>query len=353
MKWINFFIFSLLAAKSLADSVPANIDFDHEMGKGSSAWEHLITPEDHDNLATYKALFEKNKAVFASNSTVEKIPSIIHLIWLCPSDLSELAIQNMQRWKDLHPSWKIYLWTDRTRVVPVEGVELKICRNFPFLELSHEYYDAENYGEKSHVLRYAILSHLGGIYVDHDVYGLKSLDPLRKFDFFLALEPLSDTYLSTSVYPSSSIIGSAPSHPILRSSSDWLHSYWHELGQMYPGNNEESVVNRVKHRALSCLEYGIKKDMNTNNLVNIVLPSSFFNKNITKEVGFAHHFHIGSWHKKVHPLEKKVERYSKDIQKKNNTIKLLFIFLLVSQMFICSFLILLWKRLKRKEGTLI
>ena len=325
--------------------------FTKAMGEGTSIWDYVETREDRENLSFYSSLFDAQFVPENTSVLSDKIPRLIHFIWLGPKELSDQAIDNMSVWIAKHPDWKVKLWTDRDRQVTLDGIEVVQFKQYPFEELSHEYYEADNYGEKSQILKYAALLHEGGLYVDHDVHCLQAFTTLiQKYDFFAGLEPLGATYLSSTVTPSTSVIGSRPFHPILIDAMQWLKSNWASLSVSYPGSRQEHIESRVKHRSFSALEQGIKKSAGLSNNKDIVFPSTYFGGKSKENAVFATHAHLGTWHKKVYPLEKKLERYSLEIKKKNDLLDILIYVVSAIQVVIITLLAIFWVSMKKSEG---
>lgn len=129
--------------------------------KNLDQWEELST-----NFKNYEERENSNK-----NDSPEKIPKIIHQIWLGPKKLPKKYSLWGETWRKFNPSWKYKLWTDN---------ELK---DFPLV--NQELFDqASNYGFKSDIARYEILRKFGGIYVDTDFECLKPIpNDLLKYDF--------------------------------------------------------------------------------------------------------------------------------------------------------------------------
>lgn len=99
-----------------------------------------------------------------------KIPKKIHQIWVggkCP----EKYLKCCETIQKCNPDYEYKLWTDKD----VNNFYLK----------NRKLYDAvSNKGAKSDILRYEILLRYGGIYIDTDFIGIKSLDHFLKFDLF-------------------------------------------------------------------------------------------------------------------------------------------------------------------------
>jgi mannosyltransferase OCH1-like enzyme/UDP:flavonoid glycosyltransferase YjiC (YdhE family) len=101
-------------------------------------------------------------------STENNIPRIIHQTWKDTNIPPEMRVYQ-ETWQTHHPDWTFYLWTD------VDNREF-IRQNYAwFLPV----YD--NYPEpimRADAVRYFILHHFGGVYVDLDFECLRPLDSL-------------------------------------------------------------------------------------------------------------------------------------------------------------------------------
>lgn len=126
----------------------------------------------------------------------QHVPHVIHHIWLgspLPSHLAALV----ETWRALHPTWRHIMWDDAAAA----AFDLRNRAAFDA---------AANYGEKSDVLRYEILSQMGGVYVDIDMECVRALDALA--DRYAFVAGLSN---SGTVELNNAIIMSAPHHPIV------------------------------------------------------------------------------------------------------------------------------------------
>jgi mannosyltransferase OCH1-like enzyme len=275
------------------------------MGKGSAAWQmYLATPEDRNRLAFFQALYERNSAP----AKRETIPRVLHFIWLGPKPLPKASFLRMAHWEKQHPGWLVKLWTDQVYTEHDSKIETHLFTDFPFERYATLYYDSDNVKERSEILRYALLEEEGGIYVDHDMECVQSLEELRPYyDFFCGLESLQNTLLSSSVYPTTNLIASMPHHPILQYSLEWLQKNWDRLEEQYPGSDLQSMIYRVKRRSFSALSMGVAFAKEH----AIVFPATYFNKASTKEAKFATHLHAGDWHKKNLDTKKWQKRFKK------------------------------------------
>lgn len=98
------------------------------------------------------------------NSNYQKIPKIIHQIWVGPKKIPYKWINTFRKdFRKKFPGWKHYLWTDKN----VKKLKLK----------NQKAYDIEKtYHGKSDILRYEVLYQFGGIYIDADSSWLGNLD---------------------------------------------------------------------------------------------------------------------------------------------------------------------------------
>jgi hypothetical protein len=97
-----------------------------------------------------------------------RIPRIIHQTWK-DSTLPDNYAGYRQTVLARHPGWRHRLWTDADN-------RLLIAKHYPwFLET----YDGYRHGiERADAVRYFILLHYGGVYIDLDMECLKPIDPL-------------------------------------------------------------------------------------------------------------------------------------------------------------------------------
>jgi len=160
----------------------------------------------------YKVVYKNNNLSKNNLSIEEKIPKIIHQIWL-GSEFPEKFKFISKKWTTLHPEWKYKLWTDKN-----------IKQLFPLQ--NQKYFDeCKNYGEKSDILRYEILYRFGGVYVDIDYECLRPFDILNHcYEFYAGTEPLRLSPL----HIGNALIGSKAGHPILKECIESIKDYRNE-----------------------------------------------------------------------------------------------------------------------------
>ncbi|MBS0604827.1 MAG: hypothetical protein JSS60_07305 [Verrucomicrobia bacterium] len=273
---------------------------------------YLQTPEDSKRLGLFSALFDMAEK---REKPAGEIPRILHFVWLGPKPFPQISVANIQGWIDNHPGWKIRFWTDLGQNAPDDRMEVRAFDKFPLDELKEPYYRSDNFGERSQILRYAILLSEGGVYVDHDVACLQPIGSLLVAnDFFCGMEPLGPTVLSSSVNPSPHLIASTAQHPILKSAKNWLLGQWDRLDPQFPGTDPASIHNRVQHRTFRALSVGIKEAYARAGRKDVVFPPDYFSLSDRKKALYAIHKHEGSWYKMEDPGQLKTHRLLREVK---------------------------------------
>lgn len=221
--------------------------FDDMMGKGTKHWKEKKNTRDSEDLAFYRNLYDKGRRSLSQPSQQTKIPKLIHFIWVGPKPFPEESKVNVRSWMTLNPGWTIYFWTDRNRECPVPGMELKLLQDFHFTSLEEEFHKSTNYGEKSDIWRFEILSQMGGLYLDHDVIGFQSLNALHEhFDFYVPLErPHSTAGMDQRIVPAICVIASKPGHPILQKAMLLVKSNWEAVDREFADQPNLKVVHHT------------------------------------------------------------------------------------------------------------
>ncbi len=294
-------------------------DFNQLMGFEKNASQFIQTVEDHKNYNFYKKVYDENKKYLRECSEQVLIPKIVHFIWVGPHPFPEDSITNITSWVDQHPDWTFKFWTDRLRPAPHAKMEVILINETHFLDLYDLYLGSENFAEQSDLLRYEILLHEGGVYVDHDVYCYRPFDCFHdNLDFYCGVEPLHEPLLSTSVSVCNNIIGSRPDHPILKICHQVVREHWHCIGNAFPGNDVESIVYRIGYRSFAAFDSSVKLGMKQGNFRNIVLPSGFLNK-LDGDYGYyAHHFYASTWFDTENKYQKQVRQKVYKVLRRTN-----------------------------------
>ncbi len=102
--------------------------------------------------------------------------------------------------------WEYKLWTDKDVA--------------SLLLYNQELYDqAQNYGEKSDILRLELLLHYGGIYADVDFECVNALifeELNQSFDFYVGFEPIDHGTVNGVYKMCNALMGARPYHPIIK-----------------------------------------------------------------------------------------------------------------------------------------
>jgi hypothetical protein len=323
--------------------------FDEHLEKAGGDLQYIRTPEDRKLLGFFSALFDMAEK---RGKPAVGIPKTLHLIWLGPKPFPSGSVSKVKKWIDLHRGWKVKFWTDLGQASPDDRMEIYSFEMFPLYELKECYYRSDNFAERSDILRYAILLNEGGIYIDHDVECLKSIESLQEtYDFFCGLEPVGPTVLSSSVNPSPHLLAATAQHPILKASKKWLMSEWDSLETQYTGSEPSAVYNRIRHRSFRALGIGIKEAHNRSGRKDAVFPPDFFSLPKSKNALFATHQHKGSWNQKESESDSKIIQLFKEVKQEFARTFTLALSLTVVNVGLGALLIypLLMKKKKRKK----
>lgn len=227
------------------------------------------------------------------------IPKVIHQSWKndeVPEDLAALR----QTWKKHHPGWEFYFWTDEDNREFME-------RHYPwFLPIFTNYPEAIM---RADAVRYFILHHYGGLYVDLDYESFRPLDPLLEGKELL-LVPEPQAHLETHfplerTFPlliSNAIMASAARHPF------WEHLF-RELvaSHLMPGALDATGPFMISRAYWSCEERGALTVAHpallnpfSNEVPWIDLPGKVRER--IAATAYAVHYWRGSWWRKVPDL---------------------------------------------------
>ena len=174
----------------------------------------------------------------------ELIPPFLHQIFLTGDGEVSLSRYDeaMTSCQSLHPNWTHHLWTD-------ERATTLMTEYYP--TLLPLYLGCKQSNQRAKILRYAVLDHYGGVYLDLDVTCLQPLDELRGL-----------SWLTLAAYPAgvdNVFIVSRPKHGLLRDllygvqsrSSAWSIPYFEKMasaGRAYFSNKWMSYARSLARR---------------------------------------------------------------------------------------------------------
>lgn len=161
----------------------------NEMMTYSSGYNNRLSP---DKWTIIENLYQN-----VDKFNAQKIPRKIHQIWL-GGKVPDTVLKMIETVKKANPNFLHCLWTDDD------------ANEFEFKNKSL-FNKCKNYGQKSDILRYAILERFGGIYLDTDFISIKSFDSLLGLDFFTGIAYDREPNMFNG------LIGCIPEHPIIKS----------------------------------------------------------------------------------------------------------------------------------------
>lgn len=104
------------------------------------------------------------------------IPKIIHYCWFGGANLPELAQKCIESWKKKCPEYQIIEWNE-------SNFDLNACTYV------REAYDEKKWAFVSDYVRFWVLYHYGGVYIDTDVEIVKSIDEIVRQGAYMGCEP--------------------------------------------------------------------------------------------------------------------------------------------------------------------
>jgi hypothetical protein len=119
---------------------------------------------------------------------INKIPKIIHQIWVGKKEIPPKYITFMEGWKKLHPDWEYKLWTDQD------------IDSFPW-EDKDTFLKAKNPAMKGDIWGYEIIYKYGGVYIDCDMECIRPLDPIHeRLTSYFGWDSPSKEVIAASIY---------------------------------------------------------------------------------------------------------------------------------------------------------
>jgi hypothetical protein len=302
-------------------------DFDALMGKETSHWSHVKQAQDVETLQWAKTLYQKNKPAQFVKEGPFKIPPVIHFIWLGPRSFPPESVQNVRTWIAQNPGWKVKFWTDREREPPCLGMETVLIQNSHFAKLGKCYEASQNWGEKSDLLRYEILSQEGGVYVDHDANCLQPFHGMhRGYDLYCCLETPHTPFVGKAVTCGNGVIGAKPGHPTIQRVIDLIHERWDGLGEKYQGRDDYSRIEVVMQRTYIALTHALPSTVGQGNNTDIVLPAAYFFAKSGISPLYSEHFYASAWDDfkvRKSATDQNAEKSLGKIRRKNQNLSLL------------------------------
>lgn len=188
---------------------------------------------------------------------MSKIPKILHMIWIGDDMPPNYFYENNLKWKQLMPDWEFKLWMNN------DLNENMIHPNY--LSLIDK---AHTGAQKADLLRYYIIYHFGGYYVDADVLPKKSLNELQIENFDVVLcHDLEITW----EYVAIGFFGAKESHPLFKLILDKMSTI---------NLNTKDIHLETGPAALGKAYFEMKENLNCK-----ILPHWYFYRNQENDIG--------------------------------------------------------------------
>jgi GT2 family glycosyltransferase len=157
-------------------------------------------------------------------NTVNNIPKIIHQLWIGPKPMPS---KMMDTWRDKHHDYTYIRWTESE--IQARGIKFECQSNIDsMVELNG----------KADIMRWEILYHFGGIFIDADSICIEPFD-----NFFLSKNAFAG-FENENVRKglvATGTMGFVPKHPLCRAAIDWIlandtcvdtcgHRAWYTVG---------------------------------------------------------------------------------------------------------------------------
>ena len=201
-----------------------NLSEEHPEAYANHHWSgSWLTPKDKQWEGFTNGEWDKIRE-YQKSKLPEKllIPRIFHHIWLGGKPLPEDYKYYLETWKKRHPDWKIYTWTDE---------------NVPLLTNQKEFDEALTYSERSDILRFELLYHRGGVYIDADFECFKNIEPLLDgIECFASESVEEENIYGKNKWILMGIVGAVPKHPIFKRLIDNVPLQINEMNEKEDGN---------------------------------------------------------------------------------------------------------------------
>jgi Glycosyltransferase sugar-binding region containing DXD motif len=225
--------------------------------------------------------FNCNGAKQSTVSAKNRIPKMLHQIWIGPKPLPKQYQLLREKWCSMNSHWRHKLWTDSD------------LEHFAWStpEIKKIFDQSTCYATKADILRMEILYKWGGVYVDLDTEPLEPLDSLSNaFDFFGLLYGPDKGTLVIDVF----FLGATVKHPIIKQTLDNIVSIHTTPPDLSHLTNDKKFVTIVTH-AVMPLTQAFWQQAGKDERRDIVLPIMYFNNYIISSVSYGVHYPQRSW----------------------------------------------------------
>ena len=214
-----------------------------------------------------------------------KIPKIIHYVWLGGGQKPKLTKKYIKTWRKYCPGYEIIEWNEHN---------YNVEKN----RYAREAYSAQKWAFVADFIRLDVLDKFGGIYLDTDVEVLKSFDGLLSNPAFLGFEVSAPG--SGQIFSGTGTLASEKSGELIKYLKAYYapdRSFIQEDGSIDTTTNTRTVTRMISEK------YGVEFDNDLQkNKDFVIYPSEYFCPKVwstrkvllTKNTFTVHHF-AASW----------------------------------------------------------
>lgn len=270
-------------------------EFKALMGGDTPHWIHLSRPDEIDFLFHLEQIYEAHKERRFSEDK-PRIPLVAHFIWLGPKPFPPKSVENIRSWIAHHPDWKMVLWTDRERLAPCKGMEVKQVQEFPFLFLRHCFIESTNWSEKADILTFELLYQEGGMVIHHDVHCQRPFDSLnRGYDFYCGLDVPHPPVGGKNITSETGLLAARPFHPVVGKTIELIGRDWDVLSRKYRGLDRESRNLLIHERTFLALTEALKVRLCEDGNIDVAFPAAYFSGRSGLPTLYAQHQRSQTW----------------------------------------------------------
>ena len=117
------------------------------------------------------------------------IPKIIHYCWFGPKPFSRTVKKCLKTWHKHLSDYEFCFWNEQTCATYAAEHHLPNPMEHPFVQSA---YRVQKYAFVADYVRFWALYHIGGIYLDTDMYVLRPFDALLQAQFFCGWETATE-----------------------------------------------------------------------------------------------------------------------------------------------------------------
>lgn len=125
------------------------------------------------------------------------IPKIIHYCWFGPKLFSRTVRKCIATWHKHLSDYEFYLWNEETCANYAAEHNLRNPMDHPFVKSA---YAARKYAFVADYVRFWALYHCGGVYLDTDMYVVRSFDDLLDNELFVGRETKEEDYINVALF---------------------------------------------------------------------------------------------------------------------------------------------------------